>query len=486
MLCNGTLTFFSLPELSPAFGNNARFKDCLWVGGLDQSQHGADTDKDGVTIMICLRSRIRLFKIGDSPSKVRDIEFAGAVAAVRRDNIACAADARSYVLLDVVHQVKNPLFPISSLDYQWSAGMGNGVQDISPNTGPEFGRRVSSVSGPPAPRFSDDRLHGRSTSLGTFASGLGSRQRDGSSAAVSQRATLEPSDGRDRQPSPRPLASPERRNGRPTSPAERAREPERVASLESGLPSPGKTQDQLQRSFVPLKPLIETPTEGVYLLVIGTLPNEPGVGMFVNTDGDVVRGSLEFRQYPEALLVDGKGVDFSATQEAGEAFEEGYVLAVMTADTAQGAGRGIEIQRWDLDSSPGSVSKDWLEISPSGGEAGADSPKRGQNRSLMVGIRKTVTTSELTITEISDKLMLRRTVLNLPPPKQVNNPDLQLAEQEARGDLPSRTERQATREREESSFVSRLCRAKAHIVVWSGDRVWWAVRNPLVMRLDAE
>jgi vacuolar protein sorting-associated protein 3 len=51
ILCNDTLTFYSLPELSPAL-SNTRVPHCSWVGGGDlETNHAGDGVSDEV--MIC-------------------------------------------------------------------------------------------------------------------------------------------------------------------------------------------------------------------------------------------------------------------------------------------------------------------------------------------------------------------------------------------------------------------------------------------------
>ncbi len=51
--------------------------------------------------------------------------------------------------------------------------------------------------------------------------------------------------------------------------------------------------------------------------------------MFVNLDGDVCRGSIQFSSYPDALIVDGSGIDMAASMDPSADAEEGYVLAAV-------------------------------------------------------------------------------------------------------------------------------------------------------------
>ena len=136
ILANGSLSFYTLPELSPAFTGTKPI-NCNWVGGLEQASQpgghdgptGDGSDNDAV-IMICARSRIRLVSIANEPRKVRDIEYGGCVTTCRQDDLACVADAHAYALLDLEHQQKIPLFPICSLDNE-AATAGGAPENIA-------------------------------------------------------------------------------------------------------------------------------------------------------------------------------------------------------------------------------------------------------------------------------------------------------------------------------------------------------------------
>lgn len=63
MLCNGTLTFYSLPELSPV--DWAHIKQCNWIGGLDLNDLPVDHEEDrsgpaATTILVSAGKQIRL------------------------------------------------------------------------------------------------------------------------------------------------------------------------------------------------------------------------------------------------------------------------------------------------------------------------------------------------------------------------------------------------------------------------------------------
>ena len=136
ILANGSLTFYTLPELSPILTTTKPIK-CSWVGGMEQTSNpssledGIDDDSNNnAVIMICAKSRIRLVNIADEPKKVRDIEYGGCIAISRQYDLACVADIHAYALLDLEHQQKIPLFPICSIDSK-SSEVGGAPADIA-------------------------------------------------------------------------------------------------------------------------------------------------------------------------------------------------------------------------------------------------------------------------------------------------------------------------------------------------------------------
>lgn len=70
VLCNNTVTFYSLPELSPVFGT-VRVKNCYWIGGLDlnileDDNNGHDDGRPvGETILLSLARKIQVVRVGD-------------------------------------------------------------------------------------------------------------------------------------------------------------------------------------------------------------------------------------------------------------------------------------------------------------------------------------------------------------------------------------------------------------------------------------
>lgn len=79
VLCNWTVTFYSLPELSPIF-ETAQIRSCSWIGGLDlnadQNKDAQDGRLPSVTVLLSLNKKMRVIKIGEEPRAIKVNEFA--------------------------------------------------------------------------------------------------------------------------------------------------------------------------------------------------------------------------------------------------------------------------------------------------------------------------------------------------------------------------------------------------------------------------
>ncbi|KAI4619204.1 uncharacterized protein J4E87_007792 [Alternaria ethzedia] len=467
VLCNNTLSIYSLPELSP----DSTFKPigCLWVGGVDLNDDIEGSAEDGVVVVIGLKKRLRLVQISENspPKAIKAIEYGGCLVSVRRDTFSCAADAHSYALLDVVHQQKIGLFPISSLDPD-AGDIGGAAEHLAtvPNAP---SRSVSSASHPQAPE--EHRGHSRSTSLNVL--GLGGPSRTASPRAPAQRYGFDVPQSLSRDMSPAPSRSPgraamggegERASSQSRGGATSPDKPLPPAPTEEERPQPEEPLLPRPPPFIPLRPHVASPNPNEFLLTVGTTPSDQGVGMFVNLDGDMCRGSIQFSSYPDAIAVDGAGIDFSASMGQGMNSEEGYVLAVVHREAEGSMTYGVEIQRWDVDPSAGEVDKHWLNFSP----LGLPVQTKGSHISMPIGMRTVVQPYDLVISEVGAKLTVRK---------------LQLASSEGAARESNEVEkRQANADRE---FAERLSKLQSQTVVWAGDQIWWTVRNPLVTRLDS-
>jgi hypothetical protein len=468
--CNNTLSFYTLPELSP--DSNSKPFTCSWIGGPDLNTDD-ETGEGGVVVMVGLKSKVRLVRITEDapPRAIKMIEYGGCLMSVRRDAYSCTADSHSYALLDVENQQKIGLFPISSLDPD-ARDVGGAAEDITATLQPPS-RSISSASVHPRGPQDEQRGHARSTSLGIFGAGEPA-SRTASPRPPRQRYGFDVPESLSRAISPAPAASPARSPSRqhpernsslpragatsPDKPLPPPPAPEETAPLqEAVLPAP---------TFIPLKPHVASPTPSEFLLTVGTTPSERGVGMFVNLDGDMCRGSIQFHSYPDAIVVDGQGIDMAASMSPEMDAEEGYVLAVVHESDGDQLKYGVEIQRWDADTGTGEAHREWLDLSPISGI----SMDSSQQVMVPLGMRTVVQPTDLTLFEIGAKLMVKR----LEPAPVVASVSTSQA-----------GKAKASQEKADREFTERLSRIQTQHVLWVGNQIWWTVRNPLVIRLDA-
>ena len=433
ILNNGTLTFYSLPELSPAFGG-IKQGGCLWVGGVDEDESAQHGQGPGSVVVICLKQRLRLIKIGNEARKLRDIELPGVGAVQRRGELVCVADGAgsgksgSYSLLDVGNLRKNELFPVSSLS---SSLQQREDEDAGKNS--KTARSFSLTSASPTRQ---PRGHERNVSLGA-------------QLAVGNERLLRPESG---SGTAWPARASSRQAASPTQPGSRERSP---AGDGGSVVTSARTSGEVPRAplVVPkaeqievLPPNIVAPTRNEFLLTTGTRMSEPGVGMFVNLDGDVVRGTIEFSSYPSSVVLDNTGL-----VGQGDVGGEGYVLAVVTRDVDGARKQGIEVQRWNDDSGEAHVHKDWIAVDSDTDEMAA------------AGLRNATTTSDLAMPKISQSLRLRRLPL---------------------GDDTSVDD--SKRDAEEDTLASRFDSIPVSVLLYHQSSINWVARIPLLLRLDRQ
>ncbi|KAF1364465.1 hypothetical protein EJ07DRAFT_99610 [Lizonia empirigonia] len=450
VLCNNTLSIYSLPELSP----DSTFKpiSCLWVGGVDLNED--EGDDEGMVVVIGLKKRLRLVQVTESspPKAVKSIEYGGCLVSVRRETFSCAADSHSYALLDVMHQQKIGLFPISSLDPD-AGDVGGAAETIA--TAPSAPSRSVSSAGT-HPHQGEHKGRNRSTSLDLMGIGTLDLQHSVTVSMCPSRYLV-----LYRQHHAVPQLDHQH-----AQPKERAQRAQLLTSLY--LRRPLMTRLKLRcRMLQSLhrSPHIASPNPNEFLLTVGTTPSEQGVGMFVNLDGDMCRGSIQFSSYPDAIVVDGSGIDLTSSMGPDMDAEEGYVLAAVHRGDGDDVMYGIEIQRWDVDSG-GEETKDWLNLSSLGLPSQGDST----HISVPLGMRTVVQPYDLVLSQIGAKLTVQR--LQLPQRQGSTGGDVAPAAATAQ-------------EKADLEFTERLSRLKSQNVVWAGNQIWWAVRNPLVTRLDS-
>lgn len=479
ILCNNVLTFYSLPELSPAF-RNTKVSGCSWVGGRDLDIRG-DEDTGVEVIMICIKERIRLVRLGDEPKPrlMKNIEYPGCLAAARRGRFACVADDRSYALLDVENQEKIPLFPISSMDENAAelANIGR-IHDISV-AGPQVLRSVSSVHPVSVTDPGDPANHNRSTSLGAFVGGLGKKQ------------PASPSRSRERSG----IVTPDREDGRelvqqnisPIRSISDGRSPTRASVTQPEasdstsnlvLNDTAFEKKPFSRDSVSLRPHISSPNPSEFLLVTGTLANEPGVGIFVNSDGDVVRGTIEFGQYPGAVITDGGDSSTAIALQSTEEDREGYVLATTKRTVAGLVQNGLEIQRWDVNADE---RKTWLPVNES---LSLTSARESTPTNLAhIGLGITSTMMEVNFPEVGKRLRSKR--VEIRESSETSGNTVTAVTRPIAQSRSVTEDWEVTRNRQEDEFAARLGIKSTRVVTWLGSSVFWVVKNPLALKLDA-
>ena len=436
ILCNATLTFYTLPELSPAYPEKVKQGGCKWVGGLDENLvgEGKNGGSDPV-VVLCLRTTLRLIRVGKSAIKKGEIALAGVSAIRRRGDMACVADGTTYSLLDILNHQKNDLFPISSMA---AAETEQPLPEI-----PQSGSRGASRSFSTASRSPARQVKGHDRNIS-----VGGAPREGRPA-------------RSESPSPWPARDSSRNVASPGEPSSRNESPApgMDPTPRASMDLPANVATAATAASVPspsLPPNIVSPTPKEFLLTTGTQMNEVGIGMFMNMDGDPSRAPIEFSSYPESLVLDGPGGS-AASDPSTPSESEGYALAIVQRSMNGNTEQCIEIQRWDGDPEEVSHSKEWVVIDsiPSTTE---------ENRQLHTsGLYLATSFMELTLPEISTRLRLRRLVL--------------------KGTVE---ETNSKRDEEEDKLAARFNQVRANILLFTKDKLKWVTKNPLLIRLDQQ
>ena len=447
VLCNGTVSFYSLPELSPAFPNKEP-TGVQWIGGFDENE-GRD-NPEGTVVMIANTRRILQVRVGEKLRPIKNnIEYPGCLKSSRRDTIACVADDKGYALLDVEHQQKIPLFPISSIS----------TPDVEEDRrSPSPRNETASPSG-----------HGRSTSMGTLVGNtLAKRGR----SAVHERDSryLRPPDIGQQLASPSPSRK-ESSNTPAVRPTARPRSSTEV------IPTIPSRQTSPEKQVVHPKPHILSPFPSEFMLTTGTVDGEPGVGMFVNLDGDVVRGTIEFSTYPDAVLADNLSSDVRGTLSA-EADQ--IVVALLRRSVDGEQVRGLELQHVTNDTSNNTPRKAWLPIL-----SAMEQPTAGLHQSLstishgfsgvgalLQSVRLKFPTPPASVETLNDE----RTQASVAQQEQ------EKALFESPTDLGEADKKRAE---EELKFAGRLGKTASRALAWSGHDLWHILINPLILQLES-
>ena len=440
ILCNGVLTFHSLPELSPA--GSRKVSGCTWIGGKDLDLGADGSLEDSVTLLLCTRKRIRLVRVGDETQVLRNIEYPDCLAVARRGRFACVGDHHSYSLLDVDNQQKIPLFPISSTDEAVSTSAVKQSVSLAHANEPSDRALSPGRRGPLTP---GERGHGRATSLGQFVGNLRLRGNPESSPNRASPDLLDTSSDVARRPSFEAQA-----------PDSGTSTPNRPGTGVTPTQSPAQGATERPTAGLPrLRPYAVSPSPSEFLVTVGTDLRGPAMGMFVNVEGDVSRENLNFESYPYSVALDG------ATSQVQEAIaatsgDHRYVLAAMCKQSSEHIELGVETH--DLDES---TTKSWLRYSR------IEIPVEGRQE-YFIGVAAVETAMQVCLPTVGGKLQAQR----FWPRGDPNVAD------EGQG------EAEKVRMQQEEEFAQRLGTFQSRMIIWSGARVSMLVRSPLIDRLD--
>jgi vacuolar protein sorting-associated protein 3 len=292
------------------------------------------------------------------------------------------------------------------------------------------------------------------------AAGLPTRSRStngGSAGLLSPPTSSQRSSTTSRSPSPR---APSRQDGKAEGGSQAGQEEPLAPSTTSKSQSPSpantppisqtpppteralETPDTIEAAVakpkpkekVQLKPNIITPSATEFLITTGTGKCDPGVGIFVDINGDVTRGTINFERYPERLLLD----------------SDGWLLSLLS----QGPDKRtmIEIFKWDENQEERGI----VEL-PSEEEQDG------------IGIKDVKSEISFSVADIGKRLMFVRII----PTEQGGEHTSRKLEawEESRMD-------------EEIQAARRISGAESRILLWNNTKIWGLVRSPPVLKLD--
>lgn len=167
----------------------------------------------------------------------------------------------------------------------------------------------------------------------------------------------------------------------------------------------GKSTASLPRASVRsvfLRPHVSSPTPTEFLLTTGTTEEDPGVGIFVNLDGDVCRGTIQFTRYPEEVVVDTQNLTLAGR---GDISSPDYVLAVIKGSQEKGEQTTLEVQALNAGAEGDQESTIPLSLPCATGRPGTSATDNGP---AQVGIRKVRGAVNMSLDKLSTMLQLVR------------------------------------------------------------------------------
>lgn len=212
--------------------------------------------------------------------------------------------------------------------------------------------------------------------------------------------------------------------------------------------------------------------------------------MFVNLDGDPTRAPVSFERYPKEIVVDGGSTGQPLSDPASQGGDDGFVLASMAKEFENGLRHGIEIQPFDASERPEN-DKYWLEADGVDGSTvygirsltGSEETEVEEIVTRLCQKKFTPFSNSMDVSTVSLKSVDSRTALSmerLSQEKELFERDFDSQDEES---LPDGWE--ATRSAEAEDFARRLAKTHMKLAVWVDGRIWWAMRNPLVVKYDS-
>lgn len=195
---------------------------------------------------------------------------------------------------------------------------------------------------------------------------------------------------------------------------------------------PSNPTHSLEPVITKLKPHIVAPSADEFLITTGTAASEPGMGVYFNTNGDLMpRGTITFEHYPETLMLD----------------KDGWLLALLMPED----GKDLVVESFHYNGE--TTERGRITIPAADGERS-------------VGIKHVNARLRFLVEDIGSRLMY------------------------ARVELPG-TARETASEKSDSKRLEqeyqnarRISEVQSRILIWDTTRIWGLVQRPLVGKLD--
>lgn len=265
VLSVSTASVFTLPEFAPVSGIGS-LRDindiCRDFDDRSLTEIGSGNisklqDK-GVLVTVFTKASIRFVRILPHALKAeRKIDYPSALLGFQRSNLALVANAQTYDLVDLQNNQKIPLFEIST---------GGADEEVPGEEPPSDKAENDKVT--PTTETQDDQSKDKSA--------------DSSNEATTD-DTGESKDIKDKDDVSSPSLT------------------STTQETSDKLQSKPKTQPEKPQKLAPMACAVSSEE---FLVTSGTRNDEPAMGLVVNADGDISRGTIAWPKYPSSIAVD--------------------------------------------------------------------------------------------------------------------------------------------------------------------------------------